>query len=55
MNNVSIVGRFTRDLTLKYSKEGKAMLKSSVAVNRPTPPPTTTGVSTMTGVQSITF
>ena len=34
MNNVSIVGRFTRDLTLKYSKEGKAMLKSSVAVSR---------------------
>lgn len=34
MNNVSIVGRFTRDLELKYSKEGKAMLKSSVAVSR---------------------
>ena len=34
MNNVSIVGRLTRDLTLRYSKEGKPMLKSSVAVNR---------------------
>lgn len=34
MNNVSLVGRFTRDLSLSYSKEGKAMLKSSIAVNR---------------------
>ena len=34
MNNVSLVGRFTKDLELKYSKEGKAMLKSSIAVNR---------------------
>ena len=34
MNNVNIVGRFVRDLELKYSKEGKAMLKSSVAVSR---------------------
>jgi len=34
MNNVSIVGRFTRDLELKYSKEGKAILKTSVAVKR---------------------
>ena len=34
MNNVSLVGRFVRDLELKYSKDGKAMLKSSVAVNR---------------------
>lgn len=34
MNSVSLVGRFTRDLSLSYSKEGKAMLKSSVAVNR---------------------
>ena len=34
MNNVNLVGRFTKDLELKYSKEGKAMLKSSVAVSR---------------------
>ena len=34
MNSVNIVGRFVRDLELKYSKEGKAMLKSSVAVSR---------------------
>lgn len=34
MNNVNLVGRFTRDLSLSYSKEGKAMLKSSVAVSR---------------------
>ena len=34
MNNVNLVGRFTQDLTLRYSKEGKAMLKSSVAVSR---------------------
>ena len=34
MNNVNLVGRFTQELTLKYSKEGKAMLKSSIAVNR---------------------
>ena len=34
MNNVNIVGRFVRDLELKYSKEGKTMLKSSVAVSR---------------------
>ncbi len=34
MNNVNLVGRFARDLELKYNKEGKAMLKSSVAVSR---------------------
>ena len=34
MNNVNLVGRFVRDLELKYSKEGKAMLKSSIAVSR---------------------
>ena len=34
MNNVNLIGRFTQELTLKYSKEGKAMLKSSVAVSR---------------------
>ena len=34
MNNVNLVGRFVRDLDLKYSKEGKAMLKSSIAVSR---------------------
>ena len=34
MNNVNLVGRLTQEPTLKYSKEGKAMLKSSVAVNR---------------------
>ena len=34
MNNVNLVGRFVRDLELKYSKEGKAVLKSSIAVNR---------------------
>ena len=34
MNSVNLVGRFVRDLELKYSKEGKAMLKSSIAVSR---------------------
>ena len=34
MNIVNLVGRFVRDLELKYSKEGKAMLKSSIAVSR---------------------
>ena len=34
MNNVNLIGRFTQELTLKYSKEGKAVLKSSVAVSR---------------------
>ena len=34
MNSVNIVGRFVRDLELKYSKEGKAILKASVAVSR---------------------
>ena len=34
MNNVNLVGRFTKDLELKYSKDGKAMLKSSIAVSR---------------------
>lgn len=34
MNSVNLVGRFTRDLSLSYSKEGKAVLKSSIAVNR---------------------
>ena len=34
MNNVNLIGRFTQELALKYSKEGKAMLKSSVAVSR---------------------
>ena len=34
MNNVNLVGRFTKELELKYSKEGKAMLKSNIAVNR---------------------
>ena len=34
MNSVNLVGRFTKELELKYSKEGKAMLKSSVAVSR---------------------
>ena len=34
MNNVNLVGRFTKDLELKYSGEGKAILKSSVAVSR---------------------
>ena len=28
MNNVNLVGRVVRDLELKYSKEGKAMLKA---------------------------
>jgi len=34
MNSVNLVGRFVRDLELKHGKEGKAMLKSSIAVNR---------------------
>ena len=34
MNNVNIVGRLTHEPTLKYSGEGKAILKASVAVSR---------------------
>ena len=34
MNNVNLIGRLTHEPTLKYSKEGKAMLKNTVAVNR---------------------
>ena len=34
MNNVNLVGRLVREPELKYGKDGKAILKSSVAVNR---------------------
>ena len=34
MNNVNLVGRLVRDPELKYGKDGKAILKSSIAVNR---------------------
>ena len=34
MNNVNLVGRFTKDLELKCGKDGKIILKSSVAVSR---------------------
>ena len=34
MNNVNLVGRLVRDPELKYGKDGKAILKTSVAVSR---------------------
>ena len=34
MNNVNLVGRLTHEPTLKYSGEGKAIPKASVAVSR---------------------
>lgn len=34
MNNVNLVGRLVRDPELKYGKDGKAILKNTVAVNR---------------------
>ena len=34
MNNVNLVGRLVRDPELKYGKDGKAILKNSIAVNR---------------------
>ena len=34
MNNVNLVGRLVRDPELKYGKDGKAILKSSIAVSR---------------------
>lgn len=35
MNNVSLVGRLTRDPELKYTPNGKAVANGTVAVNRP--------------------
>ena len=34
MNNVNLVGRLVRGPELKYGKDGKAMLKTSIGVNR---------------------
>lgn len=34
MNNVSLIGRITRENDLRYSPQGTAVLKNSVAVNR---------------------
>ena len=34
MNNVNLVGRLVREPELKYGKDGKAILKNSVAVSR---------------------
>ena len=34
MNNVNLVGRLTREPELKYGSNEKAMLKTSIAVNR---------------------
>ena len=34
MNNVNLVGRLVRDPELKYGKDGKAILKNSIAVSR---------------------
>ena len=34
MNTANITGRITRDLELKHTQDGKAVLKFSVAVNR---------------------
>ena len=35
MNNVSIVGRLTRDPELKYTNSNTAVVSFTVAVNRP--------------------
>lgn len=35
MNNVSLVGRLTRDPELKYTSNGKAVANFNIAVNRP--------------------
>ena len=34
MNNVQLVGRLVREPELKHLKDGKAVLKTSIAVNR---------------------
>ena len=34
MNNVNLVGRLVREPELKYGKDGKGILKSSLAVSR---------------------
>lgn len=34
MNNVTLMGRLTRDPELKYSQEGKAYCRFTVAINR---------------------
>ena len=34
MNNVNLVGRLVREPELKYGKDGKAILKTSLAVSR---------------------
>ena len=34
MNNVNLVGRLVREPELKYGKDGKAILKNSIAVSR---------------------
>ena len=34
MNNVNLVGRLVKEPELKYGKDGKAILKNSVAVSR---------------------
>ena len=34
MNNVNLIGRLTHEPTLKYGKDGKAILKNSIAVSR---------------------
>jgi single-strand DNA-binding protein len=35
MNNVSLVGRLTRDVDLRYTSNGKAVANFNLAVNRP--------------------
>ncbi len=35
MNNVSLVGRLTKDIDLKYLNDGKAVGNGNLAVNRP--------------------
>ena len=34
MNNVNIIGRFTKDMKLEYSQGGTAYLRNSIAVDR---------------------
>ena len=34
MNNVNIIGRFTKDIKLEYSQSGTAYLRNGIALNR---------------------
>ena len=34
MNNVTLIGRLTKDIELRYSTSGMAVAKFSIAINR---------------------